>query len=473
MTSGYASMHTRVIPIAPIAPASPKPRLAALGDLLRRHRRAVVALQWAVVAVYAGLVAIPALMPLPPDSARILDHLTRFAQFVFWGIWWPFVVLSIIVVGRVWCGFLCPEGALTEWVSRHGLGRRMPRPLLWGGWPFVGFITTTVYGQMLSVYEYPKPALLILGGSTLAAIVVGLLYGRGKRLWCRHLCPVSGVFAVLSRISPLHYRVDRNAWAQSGARAQPINCAPMVHIKSMTGGADCHMCARCSGHKNAIRLAARWPGREVAETAVDAISPWQSRLIAWGMMGVAAGAFQWSASPWVVAVKQRLAEWLVGRELLAPLQEVGYWWLFTYYPEANDVFTWLDGALLLAYIGTTAIAVGAWASLWLYAAERMLELPQARHALALTLAPFAGLTIFLGLLGLTTSQLAPEGIGLSWLPWLRGCVLLVAAVWSGLLIWAWIERQTAPRARKLAASAATAVALVLPLYAWVIFFYRG
>lgn len=465
-------MNTRVIPIRQVISPAPAARLAALGDRLRRSRRAILTLQWLVVIVYAALVTIPAFIPLPPDNAGILDHLTRIAQFAFWGIWWPFVILSIIVLGRAWCGFLCPEGALTEWVSRYGAGRRMPRFLRWAGWPFVGFVMTTVYGQMLSVYEYPKPVLLILGGSTLAAIVIGFLYGREKRLWCRHLCPVSGVFAILSRVAPVHYRVDRDAWARSGAKAERINCAPLVRIKSMTGSAECHMCARCSGHKGAIHLAARWPGREVAETIASAVEPWQSRLVAWGMIGVAAGAFQWSASPWLVAVKQRLAAALVEREWLAPLQEVGHWWLFTSYPEVNDAFTWLDGAMLIGYIAVTAIVLGGWVSGWLYVAERALKQPRARHALALTLTPFAGLTIFLGLFGLTTSQLAPEGVGLTWLPGLRALVLLVAVVWSGVLSFAWVERQAATRIRKRVATVATTVALALPLVTWLILFYR-
>src|SRR5260363_431808 len=55
------------------------------------------------------------------------------------------------VFGRVWCGILCPEGALSEFASRHGRSRPIPRWMRWGGWPFVAFSITTVYGQMVSV----------------------------------------------------------------------------------------------------------------------------------------------------------------------------------------------------------------------------------------------------------------------------------------------------------------------------------
>lgn len=461
-------MHSRVISIAPVAAPRTESWLAALGDGLRRHRGAIVALQWVVVLAYAVLLVVPAVLDLPPEHAGLFDHLTRIAQFAFWGIWWPFVIVSIIAFGRAWCGFLCPEGALTEWASLVGAGRRMPRWLKWSGWPFVAFIVTTVYGQLVSVYEYPKPALVVLGGSTLAAIGVGLLYGRGTRLWCRHLCPVSGVFAILGRLAPLHLRVDRAAWARSGARPERIRCAPLVHIKSMTGAADCHMCARCSGHKGAIRLSLRLPGSEVVQTVSEEVPAWHARLLVWGMLGVATGAFQWSASPWLVAAKQQVATWLVERDLFAPLSAVGHWWLLTDYPEANDVFSWLDGALILAYIAATAIAIGAWTSAWLYTGEKMLGVPRARHALALTLTPFAGLAIFLGLFALTATQLSAEGFALGWLPTLRELVLSAGVVWSLALAAAWLARQPASLARRAAALGATLAALALPLCAWVV-----
>src|SRR5260363_433862 len=152
-----------------------------------------------------------------------------FAQWIFWGIWWPFVLISIVFFGRVWCGILCPEGALSEFASRHGRSRPMPRWMRWGGWPFVAFSITTVYGQMVSVYQYPKAVLLVLGGSTVAAIATGYLYGREKRIWCKYLCPVNGVFALLAKLAPVHFKVDPSAWQRSytqgeqGRRAIPVN----------------------------------------------------------------------------------------------------------------------------------------------------------------------------------------------------------------------------------------------------------
>ena len=110
---------------------------------------------------------------MPPEDAHIWDNLRLFAQFCFWGLWWPGVMIATVTMGRVWCGFFCPEGAMTEWVSQYGRGKALPRWLKWTGWPFVAFVCTTVYGQLVSVYEYPQAALLVLGGSTVAALGIG------------------------------------------------------------------------------------------------------------------------------------------------------------------------------------------------------------------------------------------------------------------------------------------------------------
>lgn len=117
---------------------------------MRRHGGVIRAIQWSIVLFYLALLVIPVLLPMPPAQARILDHLTVAAQFIFWGIWWPFVLLSTVLAGRVWCGIFCPEGTLTEWASRHGRQGAIPRWVRWPGWPVLGFAGTTLYGQMVS-----------------------------------------------------------------------------------------------------------------------------------------------------------------------------------------------------------------------------------------------------------------------------------------------------------------------------------
>ncbi|MHB9119669.1 MAG: 4Fe-4S binding protein [Burkholderiales bacterium] len=452
-----------------IIAAPPPSRLHAAGEALRRHRKAIIAVQWAVALFYLVLVTVPAFQPLPNEADHVYNNLTLFAQFAFWGIWWPFVILSMMIAGRAWCGLLCPEGALTELASRHGLGHPVPRWMKWGGWPFVAFIATTVYGQLVSVYEYPKAVLLILGGSTLAALAVGLVYGKGTRVWCRHLCPVSGVFGLLARLAPVHFRVDRAAW-DTAPRAAAMDCAPLVDIRRMKGASQCHMCGKCSGQRNAVSLAARIPGSEIAALSEKEARPWETRLLVFGTLGVAVGAFQWSASPWFVAVKQSLAGWLVDNHSFALLQDNAPWWLLTHYPEANDVFTWFDGLLILAYIGAAALLLGGWIALWLRLSAACLRGSGAQaRRIAYALIPLAGAGLFLGLSSLTVAQIKAEGIALPWLPYARGTLLALGI--AGSIALAYRQLAGWPSLLRGAALAAFSVATVPVAVSWIALFY--
>ena len=447
-------------------------RLAAFGLWLRDHQRAIRATQWLVVAFYLLLVAVPAFLPLPGDDARIVNNLTVFAQFLFWGIWWPFVLLSMILVGRSWCGIFCPEGALSEWASRHGRGASVPRWAKWRGWPFTAFCLTTIFGQLVSVYQYPKAALLVLGGSTVAAMLIGFAYGKGKRIWCRHLCPVNGVFGLLSRLAPLHMQVDRDHWAGTAQRKViPVNCAPLVDIRRMQGPSECHMCGRCAGHRDAVQLTLRAPNREIATLDGQRASGWDLMLLIYGLLGVAVGAFQWTASPWFIAAKQAAAEWLIEHDILWPLADNAPWWLLTHYPDKNDVFSWLDGAAICAYIVGVALLLGSWVLLWLAAAAGTqpgrLRANTIRLGYALT--PLAGCGVFLGLSALTVSMLKTEGLVLHWLPQARMALLGLAAAWT-----VWLAgRQLWPAG---AGRALAGTLLLLPgvagvIWAWSLLFF--
>jgi polyferredoxin len=454
--------------------------LAGFGDWLKRHQPLIQRLQWTVVGMYLLLIAVPAFLPLPDRLAHLWTNLTLFAQFCFWGIWWPFVLLSMVLVGRAWCGLLCPEGALTEAVSRRGRGHAIPRWITWKGWPFVAFACTTIYGQMVSVYQYPKPTLLILGGSTAAAIVVGYFYGRNKRVWCRYLCPVNGVFGLLSKLAPIHFDVDKEVWSrsrqaihQAGGHPQPVNCAPLVALRTMRGGAECHMCGRCSGFRGAISLQMRSPNEEIVHVAGTSPKPWETVLIIFGLMGVAAGAFHWGASPWFIDVKQACAGWLIEHGLTALIALQPPWWILTDYPEHSDAMTLLDGFVLLAYIFATAAVIGGGVSLALAAAARFLgPWSSARfHHLAQALIPIAACGVFLGLSALTVTILHGEGVNLPFVALVRGALLTGAGLWSLTLGWKIAALYSPSVLARTTAVAAFTMAVVLAVGSWALLFF--
>ncbi|MBI5786778.1 MAG: 4Fe-4S binding protein [Rhodocyclales bacterium] len=476
-------------------------RLARLGDWLAAHRRAIIAVQWAIVAFYAMLVVLPAFLPHPNPEARLFssdfgaasfvdpefcttpggmvlqdkaptvaawhERLVLLAQYLFWGVWWPFVILSIMFMGRVWCGVLCPEGALAEFASRHGRGGAIPRWLRWGGWPFVAFVLTTVYGQLISVYEYPQAALLILGGSTVAAVGVGYFYGKGKRVWCRYLCPVSGVFALLARLAPVHFKVDREAWNAHPQRTHAVDCAPLLNVKKLGGMAQCHACGRCSGHRDAVELAARAPGAEILTG--EPPRTYEALLLMFGMLGVAIGAFQWTVSPWFVQMKQAAAEWLIDHNVQWLLGDSPAWWLLTRYPGENDVFTWLDGAAILAWIFGAALVLGGTALLANALAARLIGADWRRLALGLT--PLAGIGLFLGLSMMTATHLRAEGATLTWLPGLRAALLSLAVAWSAWLGFGLVKVSRGGTPRKVAAFAISLVPIALIAASWWLVFF--
>ncbi|MFA7270934.1 MAG: 4Fe-4S binding protein [Sterolibacterium sp.] len=476
-------------------------RLARLGDWMARNRRALLAIQWVIVIFYAVLVALPAFLPHPLAESRLFsgdfgaasfidpslcsifgepvlqektptlipwhDKLVLFAQFAFWGVWWPFVILSTLLMGRVWCGVLCPEGALTEFASRHGRGGKIPRWVRWSGWPVAAFALTTIYGQLVSVYEYPKAVLVILGGSTVAAMAAGYLWGKGKRVWCRYLCPVSGIFALLARLAPFHFRVDRTAWERHPAHGAAVDCAPLLDVKHLPGMAQCHACGRCSDHLEAVTLAPRSPNTEILGLS-QANTP-EALLLVFGIFGVAMGAFQWSANPWFVTAKQEAAEWLVTHDILWPLQDSPAWWLLTAYPEANDVFSWLDGFAILAYIGAVTLLLGGLVFINLAVAAWLARTDWRRIALGLT--PLGGASLFLGLSMMTLSQLRGEGVTFAWLPWARDAILACGVLWSLYLGFRLIRPSTGIRST-IAAMIPYAVATSAIAAAWILQFHR-
>ena len=117
-----------------------------------------------------------------------------------------------------------PDGTLTEAISRRGRRGSIPRWMRWHGWPCTMLVGTTIYGQLVGVYDFHTATLLLLGLPTVGAMLTGYFYGNGRRIWCMYLCPANGVFNLIARVAPVHFYVDEQQWKQFQGHPPKIVC---------------------------------------------------------------------------------------------------------------------------------------------------------------------------------------------------------------------------------------------------------
>jgi polyferredoxin len=359
-------------------------RVQALGDLLQRRQNVVRRMQWAVVVFYGVLMLGPVLALLLHSGDDLFASLARFTEALFWGLWWPAVILSMMLFGQVWCGLLCPDGMLSETASRHGRAAKPPPWLRRDGLALALFVIVTFATDATDAHRSHWGTLLSVGVLSLAAIATGLVYGRGKRIWCRYLCPASSIFSLLARCAVLHFQVDRQKWDAAPRPApKPVDCPLLLDVRRLISNEKCNMCARCSGHRGAVSLALRAPGGEIAALADGEVRGWEAAGICYVLIGLGYGG-------------------AIGH---------GDWRLIAGLTLGTGTFA----ALMLAIAALGRVALGV--------------------RLAYGLIPLAGLGLFLGAIEHALALLATEGLRAEpFVPWLRAGTLTVGALWSGWLV---------------------------------------
>lgn len=389
-----------VIPVAvePAVDVGSKGWAYRLGHFLKHHGRLIACIQWMMVLFYLVLLVVPAVTGNP-------DH-RRFSRLVLWGIGWPCIVLSMLLFGRFWCGLLCPDGTMTEAVSYVGPNRSIPMWMRWKWLPCLILVGVTLYGQSFSVYADFTQTLYFLGIPTILAVLCGLFYFKGRRIWCMYLCPGNGFFSLVARISFLHFSVDKRAWKSWKGPAERVNCAPLINMQQMKGMSDCHACGRCHGHRQAIELKTRKPWLEIDNLSAGDVSNADAFMMLWGVVGICLNALTTEKTV-VFYYALRFLNWLeVG--LLPPL----------YLPWVRFLVSVLLG-------GIVSIVV----YLLLKACER-LQFVISWRQLVFGLLPMAGWGIFIGVLREGLSVWQEYGFVMGWFPIVEKLILYSAVALS-------------------------------------------
>ena len=161
-----------------------------------------------------------------------------------------FTLILTLVLGRVWCGWVCPMGTVLTWTRFKGAIERGER--LSGRWWAVKYVLLLLVLAAALLGLVP-PVLAWMGENAVASgtgiilllgASVGLNY-YADLFWCRYLCPLGGALALLSRISPMRrtVRVHCNDCSVC-VDACPMGCVdPRRGFANDPGG--CTVCIDC------------------------------------------------------------------------------------------------------------------------------------------------------------------------------------------------------------------------------------
>ena len=237
---------------------------------LAASRAYPLAAQIFTLAAFGLLVAGGLAAPHVPDKMTGILRNTNLAALIVWSLWWPLVIISASLAGRIWCQ-ICPMELVNSFFSRIGLKRRVPRFLAsgWGtgffyGLALLGFIRT------FGAHRFPERMAFFFLFLFASAAAAGLIYE--KRSFCDHLCPVGRLLGLYACCAPLEWRVRDQAVcascrskdcvaARHACRLTARGCTSNLYPASIGDNRDCLVCTQClkvCPSKN-LRLSARRP----------------------------------------------------------------------------------------------------------------------------------------------------------------------------------------------------------------------
>jgi len=130
---------------------------------------------------------------------------TNLSNSFIWDTWWPLLILSSVIFGRVWC-MVCPVEMITSFFAKIGLKYKRP------GWILSGWIIPVFYALIVivgvTILEIDfKPVytawyLLII---VVISIMSGLIFE--KNTFCRYICPVGYLLGIFSKVATWGWRV--------------------------------------------------------------------------------------------------------------------------------------------------------------------------------------------------------------------------------------------------------------------------
>jgi transcriptional regulator of nitric oxide reductase len=182
-------------------------------------------------------------------------------------ILWCYVALALLFLGRgVFCGWLCPFGALQELTNKLARLLRVPQLALPFGlheklWPtkyivFLGLLALSLHAMsaatLAAEVEPFKTAIILRFVRDWPFVVYALLLlGAGlfiERFFCRYVCPLGAALAVPARLATFRW-LKRRPQCGRECRICEVNCpVQAIHPSGEIVPNECIYCLDCQEH---------------------------------------------------------------------------------------------------------------------------------------------------------------------------------------------------------------------------------
>ena len=202
---------------------------------------------------------------------------------LFWAWWWPLILLSYPLVGRLWCA-ICPfmvwgqiAQKLTPWHKKswpHGDTDRWGAPVLAAGFAAI-LLWEEVWNLENTAWLSSCLLLLITAGAVIGSTVFE------KRFWCRYLCPVGGMNGLFAKLSILELRAEAGTCSGScssyacfkggpadGEGLASEGCPLGTHPAHLSDNRNCVLCMTCTQAcpNRSVQLRLRPPAADLQRT---------------------------------------------------------------------------------------------------------------------------------------------------------------------------------------------------------------
>ncbi|MBI4461151.1 MAG: 4Fe-4S binding protein [Acidobacteria bacterium] len=167
------------------------------------------------------------------------------AILLTWILWWPAVIFSFLLLGRIWCT-ACPFGYMGDVAQKiFCLQKKVPKIFRNMWWQLGLFLALTWATTMWALDRWPWGTAWLALSITLGAIAFGFLFE--KRAFCRYVCPVGGIFGLYSMTAPVRIGVKDKRICQEECRTKNCfkACAWWEFAPTMERNLECNLCLDC------------------------------------------------------------------------------------------------------------------------------------------------------------------------------------------------------------------------------------